>query len=105
MSECIIVDLFRINSGEKDNGEGLFSGSEDRGSGTSGSGSGSGDMPEEDVQVVTESTAAECVDYLSRTDDEGYNLTSSTAYTAAMCRLFCMDNTTSNQVYPLYECV
>ena len=41
----------------------------------------------------------ECVKVLSREDDEGNNLTSSTAYTTAMCRLLCMDNVTSNPLH------
>ena len=42
---------------------------------------------------------AECVVVLPREDDEGDDLTSSTAYTAAMCSLLCMDNVTSNSLH------
>ena len=69
------------------------------GSSGSASGSGSGDM-DEGEGVVVESEVAECVDDLPREEDEGGDLTSSTAYTAAMCSLLCMENVTSN---PLHE--
>ena len=46
-----------------------------------------------------ESDATECVVVLPREDDEGDDLTSSTAYTAAMCSLLCMDNVTSNPLH------
>ena len=84
--------LVCINSG--DDGEGLYSGGEESGSGASGSGD---DMKEGDVG--TESELAECVDVLHREDDEGDQLTSSTAYTAATCSVLCMDSISINQPY------
>ena len=89
--------LFCINSGYKDDSEGLHSGSEESGFGASGSGD---DMKEGDEgDVGTESELAECVDVLHREDDEGDQLTSSTAYTAATCSVVCMDSITINQPY------
>ena len=81
-----MVDLC-INSSYKDDGEGLYSGGEESGSGASGSGD---DMKE---------GLAECVDVLHREDDEGEELTSSNAYTASMCIVLCMDNITNSQHY------
>ncbi|CAI8054082.1 hypothetical protein GBAR_LOCUS29559 [Geodia barretti] len=49
--------------------------------------------------VGTESELAECVDVLHREDDEGDELTSSTAYTASMCSVLCMDSITNSQPY------
>ena len=49
--------------------------------------------------VGGKSEVAECVKVLSREDDEGDDLTSSTAYTAAMCSLLCMENVTSNPLH------
>ena len=46
-----------------------------------------------------ESEVAECVVVPPREDDEGDDLTSSTAYTAATCSLLCMDNVTSNPLH------
>ena len=89
--------LVCINSGYNDDGEGLYSGGEESGSGASGSGD---DMKEGDEgDVGTESELAECVDVLHREDDEGDELTSSTTYTAAMCSVLCMDSITNSQPY------
>ena len=79
-------------------GEGLYSGGGE-GNRSSGSGSGSGteDMPEE--EDVNGSDVAECVDDLTQDESEGESLTSSTAYTAAMCSLLCLEDVTSNSLY------
>ena len=92
--------MFCLNSGYKDDGEGLHSGSEESGFGASGSGD---DMKEGDEgdegYMGTESELAECVDVLHREDDEGDVLTSSTAYTATTCSVLCMDSITNSQPY------
>ena len=95
--QCVQYGPFScfINSGGDDGG-GFFSGSADSGSASA---SGSGDMYEGDVGGGGESEVAECVVVLPREDDEGDDLTSSTAYTAAMCSLLCMDNVTSNSLH------
>ena len=81
--------------GSGDAGGGSYSGS-----GSSGFSSGSGDYTEEGhVGVVGTDVGAECVDDLYRENGEGQDLTSSTAYTALVCSLLCMDNITSNQLY------
>ena len=56
-------------------------------------------MDEGDVGGGGDFYVAECVVVLSREEDEGDDLTSSTAYTAAMCSLLCMDNVTSNPLH------
>ena len=82
------------------------------GSAGSGSASGSGraaDMEEEEeeeeedmVETGGYSEVAECVDDMSAERDERVDLTSSTAYTAAMCSLLCMESVTNN---PLYQVI
>ena len=80
------------------------------GSAGSGSASGSGRAMEEEEEEGEEETketggsseVAECVDDMSGERDERVDLTSSTAYTAAMCSLHCMESVTSN---PLYQVI
>ena len=84
------------NSHDGGNDGGSFSGGADSGSA---SGGGSDDMDEGDVGGGGGIDVAECVKVLPREDDEGDDLTSSTAYTAAMCSLLCMDNVTSNPLH------
>ena len=80
------------------------------GSAGSGSASGSGraaDMEEEEeeedmVETGGYSEVAECVDDMSAERDERVDLTSSTAYTAAMCSLLCIESVTSN---PLHQVI
>ena len=81
-------------------GEGVSSDSGGgEGSNSSGSGSGSGaeDMPEEEGVIGFD--VAECVHDLMQEESEGESLTSSTAYTAAMCSLLCLEDVTSNALY------
>ena len=82
-------------------GGGSYSGSDGSGfSSGSGSGlsSGSGSGEEGYVGVGGTDVGAECVDDLSRENHEGQELTSSTAYTALVCSLLCMENITSYKV-------
>ena len=41
----------------------------------------------------------ECADALTSEEDEGDNITSSTAYTAVTCSLLCMEDITNNSDY------
>ena len=84
------------NSHDGGNDGRSFSGSADSGSAN---GSRSSDMDEGDMGGGEESDVAECVVVPPREDDEGDDLTSSTADTAAMCSLLCMDNVTSNRLH------
>ena len=65
------------------------------------SNSGSGRSREMDEEEK-ESEEEECAEALTSEEDEGEDITSSTAYTAVSCSLLCMDdvvNTSNHQVY------
>ena len=61
------------------------------------------DTEEEEERVGDYSEVAECVDDMSGERDERVDLTSSTAYTAAMCSLHCMESVTSNPLYQVHN--
>ena len=71
-------------------------------SGRSASRNGSGTDREMEEESEGEGEREECADALTSEEDEGDDITSSTAYTAVTCSLLCMEDVINSSHYQVY---
>ena len=79
------------------------SGGGGRGSGGSASGSDREMEEESEGENEEEWEKEECADALTSEEDEGDDITSSTAYTAVTCSLLCMEDVINSLHYQVYQ--